>query len=217
MPTSRTSRLERFKGGSPGVVCDRWHHCSTARRRRDYTKGLGPLGRFGRKPSVLKGAPQGCRNGPGRDTKRPLRSPGGVVFWSRCGAPAALTGDGVDRAADDAELVADLAAQEEESDDGDDCDQGNDECVFGQSLAVGFAVEAIQVADYPPDDCHDFTSFRARSALDPRDIAGARLVRRVCDRSRSSIARLVVRAGACATVRLRPERRRPPARWAGGL
>ena len=44
-PTSRTSRFERFKLILPDEWCDRWHHSSTAQRARDYTKGLGPLGR----------------------------------------------------------------------------------------------------------------------------------------------------------------------------
>ena len=41
-PTSRTSRFERFKLILPDEWCDRWHHSSTAKRARDYTKGLGP-------------------------------------------------------------------------------------------------------------------------------------------------------------------------------
>src|SRR5258706_8364777 len=59
-PTSRTSRLERFKLGLP-ESCDRWQHCSTGERRRDYTNGLGPLGGFGRKPCTLQGGSQGAR------------------------------------------------------------------------------------------------------------------------------------------------------------
>src|SRR5678815_4171847 len=57
-------------------MCDRWHHCSTARKRRDYTKGLVPLGRFGRKPCVLQGCPQGCRIDPltRMQTARPVRT-----------------------------------------------------------------------------------------------------------------------------------------------
>ena len=46
--------------------------------------------------------------------------------------PAAARLHGV---ADDAELVADLAAQEEEGDDRDDRDQGEDECIFGEALS----------------------------------------------------------------------------------
>src|SRR6185295_2893901 len=57
-PMSRTSRFERFKIGLP-EPCDRWQHCSIARRRRDYTNGLGPLGRFGRKPRTTQGESQG--------------------------------------------------------------------------------------------------------------------------------------------------------------
>ena len=52
-PMSRTRRFERFKLGLP-EPCDRWHHCSSAHEARDYTNGLGPLGRIGRKPRVRK-------------------------------------------------------------------------------------------------------------------------------------------------------------------
>src|SRR4051812_17452114 len=41
-PTSRINRFERFKCVLP-EPCDRWHHCSSGQRRRDYTNGLGPL------------------------------------------------------------------------------------------------------------------------------------------------------------------------------
>ncbi len=45
-PTSRTNRFERFKFSLPrGLMCDRWHHCSTAQNARDYTNGLGPSSR----------------------------------------------------------------------------------------------------------------------------------------------------------------------------
>src|SRR5258705_13364976 len=116
-------------------MCDRWHHCSTGQRRRDYTKGLGPLGRFGRKPSVLKGVPQGCRNGPfgtGRRTARPVRTGRflamTVMLVRRCRRSECVP--------DVAELLADLAAKKDQGDDGDDGDESKNECVFGQPLAV---------------------------------------------------------------------------------
>src|SRR5580765_2395182 len=115
-------------------MCDRWHHCSTGQRRRDYTKGLGPLGRFGRKPSVLKGVPQGCPEGlfrTGRRTARPVRT-------GRFDATTMMLvrrSGGSERVSDVAELLADLAAKKDEGDDGDDGDKSENECVFGQSLA----------------------------------------------------------------------------------
>ena len=47
-----------------------------------------------------------------------------------------LAGDRLELGADDAELVADLAAQEDEGDDGDDGDECKDEGVLGEALAV---------------------------------------------------------------------------------
>ncbi len=44
--------------------CDRWHHSSTAQRRRDYTKGLGPLGGKDRKSCTPQGSLQGCGSVP---------------------------------------------------------------------------------------------------------------------------------------------------------
>src|SRR6476469_8032198 len=86
-PMSRTRRLERFKLGLP-ESCDRWQHCSTGERRRDYTKGLGPLGRFGRKSCLTQGDSQGLvfltyaiRTAPigTRERARPL--PDGPLSW----------------------------------------------------------------------------------------------------------------------------------------
>ena len=47
-----------------------------------------------------------------------------------------LPADGLQLAADDAELVADLAAKEDEGNDGDDGDQREDECIFCEALAI---------------------------------------------------------------------------------
>jgi hypothetical protein len=85
---SRTRRLERFKLDLP-ETCDRWQHCSTAREPRDYTKGLGPLGRIGRISCVPQGDSQGSperfraanEGGPsvsGRAAGRPQK----VRYWT---------------------------------------------------------------------------------------------------------------------------------------
>ena len=63
-PTSKTSRFERFKlvlprrdGVTGGTTL------APPKSRRDYTKGLGPLGRNGRKSCTLQGRLQGCGRG----------------------------------------------------------------------------------------------------------------------------------------------------------
>jgi hypothetical protein len=45
-------------------------------------------------------------------------------------------GGGLDRLADGAQDLADLAAKEDQGDDGEDRDEREDECVFGEALAV---------------------------------------------------------------------------------
>jgi len=84
---------------------------------------------------VLKGVPQGSPTGPfgtGRRTARPVRTGRfdamTVKLVRRCG--------GSERVPDVTELGADLAAKEDQGDDGDDGDESENECVFGQSLAV---------------------------------------------------------------------------------
>src|SRR5262245_46159630 len=52
--------------------------------------------------------------------------------------------DGVQCAAHDAELVADLAAEVQERDDGDDCDKCKDQRVLGKALAVFVSPETIE-------------------------------------------------------------------------
>src|SRR5947207_4533273 len=72
-PTSRTSRFERFKFGLP-ESCDRWQHCSTGERPRDYTNGLGPLGGFSRQRRTAHGDSQGPRNRTEGDRTTPHRT-----------------------------------------------------------------------------------------------------------------------------------------------
>ena len=79
-PTSRTSRFDRFKLILPDEWCDRWHHSSTAQRARDYTKGLGPLGR--KMEEITHGARKTARLATGRT--RPVR---GVVTDNGNGPP----------------------------------------------------------------------------------------------------------------------------------
>jgi hypothetical protein len=83
--------------------------------------------------------------------------------------------DGLDRAADDAELVADLGAHEHEGDDCDDCDESKDECVFGQSLTVVPMQRLMDPGGDPPNVGHVFTSFPAESrttCLEQADCGG---------------------------------------------
>ena len=54
--------------------------------------------------------------------------------------------DVLERVADDAELVADLAAEEDQGDDGDDGDESEDQCVFGKALAV-VVVRILSIQD----------------------------------------------------------------------
>src|SRR5438045_1509203 len=56
-PMSRTRRFERFKLDLP-EPCDRWHHCSIEQTACDYTNGLGPLERIGRKTRTKQGDSQ---------------------------------------------------------------------------------------------------------------------------------------------------------------
>jgi len=62
-------------------------------------------------------------------------------------------GDGVERASDVAELVAHLAAHEDQGDDGEDRDESENECIFGQTLAP-------LVTTNECDDCCDAGSER---------------------------------------------------------
>ncbi len=142
-PTSRTSRLERFKLVLPDEIwCDRWHHSSTASEPRDYTKGLGPLGGNGRKSSVSQGTLQGWgvagapRTGRAdtvhrADRRKPAgRWSGGPCF--ECLARQVPS----DRVADVAEQAAHRATEKNECDDRDDGDEREDECVFREALPV---------------------------------------------------------------------------------
>ena len=130
---------------SPTRWCDRWHHSSTApraarlyqrartirRKRQEILHAARKTARFGvggrrrpRRRRVVRGQrerPAGLDGPTGRSTSRVARS---------------LRRDRIERAADDAQLVADLAAEEEQGDDGDDGDESKDECVFREALAV---------------------------------------------------------------------------------
>ena len=71
-------------------------------------------------------------------TRRP-DGPGGPGDQSRMRATPATDWSW---RADDAQLVADLAAQEDEGDDGDDGDECKDEGVFREALAILVAISA---------------------------------------------------------------------------
>src|SRR6266576_5097085 len=132
---------------SPTRWCDRWHHSSNAQEPRDYTKGLGQLGGNGRKSFVLQGWLQGSiraargERGPVlADVLRPVgRRPTGRMWSCSC----ALRCDGIERAADDAQLVADLGPEIEQSDDCDDGDKCKDEGIFREALALFAMMESI--------------------------------------------------------------------------
>src|SRR6187402_2259661 len=144
------------------VRCDRWHHCSTVKSAGDYTKGLGPLGGNGRKPSVMQGRLQGSGQVP--ETERP---PGP----RRVPAADSVVGSGLDRVADGAEDLADLATQEDEGDDRDDGDQRQDQRVFREALA--FLITIKEVHDCKVDVRHwGVTSFLRSSPDEPE--AGSR-------------------------------------------
>src|SRR5215210_1156192 len=53
----------------------------------------------------------------------------------------------IDRATDHAELVADLASEKQERDDGQDGDESKDECIFGEALTVDVALERLELPD----------------------------------------------------------------------
>ena len=68
-------------------------------------------------------------------------SSGGV---GRDGPP--LRRDRFELATDDAQLVADLAAQEDQGDDGDDGDKSKDKSVFSETLTVVVSTEPVEQA-----------------------------------------------------------------------
>jgi hypothetical protein len=65
----------------------------------------------------------------------------------------------MDRASDDAELVADLAAKEDERDNGDDGNECEDECVFSETLTVDLGPERAKSLDESLFEGHLDTSF----------------------------------------------------------
>src|SRR5262245_33415723 len=82
--------------------------------------------------------------------KRPVREPDGPQS-ARCDGSVL---DRFEGAADDAELVADLAAQENQGNDRDDRDECKDECVFGQTLALVRASDAFHDGGESPEQRH---------------------------------------------------------------
>jgi len=97
---------------------------------------------------VVRAVARGMKNGPS-EAGRAVPGP----------VDAALGRDGLELATDDAELAADLAAHEDQRDDRDDCDKGENECVFGETLApLVIAEERTQAVQRGPD-VHEITSF----------------------------------------------------------
>src|SRR3954462_9172002 len=68
--------------------------------------------------------------------------------------PRRSAGDGSDRAADEAELAADLRTHEQQSDDGNDRDECKDECVFSQPLAPLVAADEVAEMDERVPELH---------------------------------------------------------------
>src|SRR5688572_19595174 len=73
--------------------------------------------------------------------------------------PAVVGGSRLDRAADRAQDLADLAAQEDEGNDRDDRDEGEDQRVLREALAI-FAAELLDRAKVEiGEQCHGFLSW----------------------------------------------------------
>ena len=154
-PDEQDESIRALQVGSPrGIGVTGGTTLAPAQRPRDYTKGLGPLGGNGRKSCTRKVCLQGRRTGASRVVPA---APAGRCARQRetaagPGGPTAVgsswwSGLRLDRVADlaRAELVADLAAQEDQGDDGDDGDEREDQCVFGETLA--FLVRSRNVHD----------------------------------------------------------------------
>ena len=62
----------------------------------------------------------------------------------RVPAADSVVGSGLDRVADGAQDLADLATQEDEGDDRNDGDQRQDECVFREALALFIAADRVE-------------------------------------------------------------------------
>src|SRR4026207_2252861 len=86
-----------------------------------------------------------------------------------------------ERASDDAELVADLTAEKDQANDRDDRNEGKNECVFGQPLAVVRASDAFHEGGESPEQRHPLHLLSARITRIirsvPRPIPGLRPVR----------------------------------------
>jgi hypothetical protein len=83
-----------------------------------------------------------------------------VVFAGRAWVSLAPRGrltllDGLKLRADDAELVAQLTAHEEEGDDGDDRDKSKDECVFGKTLTIFVVMDPSGVYKESGEHSHE--------------------------------------------------------------
>src|SRR5439155_25288998 len=102
---------------------------------------------------------------------RPLPDRSSGSSWTTNGPSGGRTGraqrstsrsaaDRLQLAPDGAELVTDLTAQEEQSDDSNDRDEGENECVFGETLPLLGSTESCEKASQRGPECHEVTSFR---------------------------------------------------------
>src|SRR5207253_9282049 len=122
-PDEQDKPIRALQVGSPGRMCDRWHHSSSGAKPRDYTKGLGPLGRKCRIASRMQGTLQGAAG----DVYRTR-----IMKAAAASAAAALTTRSTesDRVTNLVEHRADLSTKEDQSNDRDHGDERQDQCVL---------------------------------------------------------------------------------------
>ena len=145
-PDEQDQPVRALQRVSPRAVsCDRWHHSSIVIPAAISAKWARTVGRIWcraaacRKVRCKAARTSVSRPTPARHRPRVVRARAENETARRMsGGPSDECRETRARSvvADDAELVADLAAEEDAGDDGDDGDECEDECVFGEALAV---------------------------------------------------------------------------------